>query len=157
MSKHNNSTDNKNPKDAGIDGLINGALGRSIPSGGSPDQAFSMLNNLIKTYEEVHRIDETEKTKRQDIERQRQVALAQISAQKEILLTFLNHSFVERRLNFVQVFKIMDDALVKRDNEQLALGLKSMTELAATSPFGPLKEILSTRKALENKSQEWEF
>ena len=154
MPNNNNAAAAGRSGDSSIDNLCNGAIERSLSS---PTQAISVLQTLIKTYEEVHRIDESEKTKRKDIERQRQVALAQIGAQKDILIKYLNCSFSERKRVFNKIFRVVDDAISKRDNEQLALGLKTMNEIAASSPFGPLKEIMSTKKALEQKGHQWDF
>ncbi len=140
-----------------VDSVVDRVLGRSVASVSSPTHALSVFQQLVTTYEEVYRIDETEKTKRRDIERQRQVALAQIHAQKEFLLKYLTFAFAERKENFRQVFKVVDAAISKRDNEQLALGLRAMTELAASNPFGPLIEVQKTRKALEDGGQVWEF
>ena len=43
------------------------------------------------------------------------------------------------------------------DNNQLALAITSITEIAKSSPFKNLADLTSVRAALDDPDREWEF
>ncbi|NJO65424.1 MAG: hypothetical protein HC836_47225 [Richelia sp. RM2_1_2] len=72
-------------------------------------------------------------------------------------MTYLEGSFDERADNFRALFGVVDNALISGDNEQLALALNSITEIAKSSPFKDLANLTSVRAALNNPDHVWEF
>ncbi|MEL6163299.1 MAG: hypothetical protein AAFR37_05910, partial [Cyanobacteria bacterium J06628_3] len=102
-------------------------------------------------------IAEQERTKRRDIEAWEKEAITKINAQRDLLITYLERSFDERAENFRALFAVVDNALVSGDNEQLALALNSITEIAKSSPFKDLADLNNVRVALNNPEHVWEF
>jgi len=102
-------------------------------------------------------IAEIERTKPRDIEAWEKENITRINAQRDLLMTFLERSFDERAENFRVLFGVVDNALVSGDNEQLALALNSITELAKSSPFKDLANLNNLRAALNNPEHVWEF
>lgn len=123
----------------------------------NPAQAAEVLNNLVDAAKEVNKFQEVQITKRASIESLRQQALAKIDAQKALLMTFLTRTFDERAEIFQQQFRVIDDALATGNIQQLALGLDSVSKLAASSPFKDLSSIASVGKALDDKNTVWDF
>lgn len=143
-----------NQVDGFVDKLLSDTVGSTLKS---PTQALELLNTIINAYTEVERITETEKTKRYAIEQQSKVALAKIDAQKAVLMQYIEYTFAERKNIFDKLFNVVDDAIKKGDNQQLALGLKNMTDLATSNPFKDLISVEKVGNALEDKNHEWDF
>ncbi|MEA5597071.1 hypothetical protein [Rivularia sp. UHCC 0363] len=115
------------------------------------------LQQMVSAYTEYLTIAEQEKTKRRDIEAWEKEAITRINAQRDLVITYLDRSFDERAENFRSLFDVVDDALVSGDNEQLALALHSITEIAKSSPFKDLANLTSVRAALNDPNHVWEF
>jgi hypothetical protein len=123
----------------------------------NPEDAKEVLNGLVAMAGEVQKFTEVQKTKRKDIESKRDIMVEKIKSQKEMLLSYLEKSFDERKDNFAKLFSLVDNAIENNNMQQLALGLDSINKLADSSPFKALASIEDTRLALENKTQEWDF
>ncbi len=115
------------------------------------------LQQIASEYTEYLKIAEQEKTKRRDIEAWEKTAIARINAQRELLMAYLDKSFDERAENFRALFSIVDQSLTTGNNEQLALALYSITEIAKSSPFKELANSGSVRAALNEPDHKWEF
>jgi hypothetical protein len=55
------------------------------------------------------------------------------------------------------LFGVVDQAIAVGNNEQLALALNSITEIAKSSPFKDLANLASVRAALDDPDHEWQF
>ncbi len=115
------------------------------------------LEQMVSAYTEYLTIAEQEKTKRRDIEAWEKESITRINAQRDVLMTYLERSFDERADNFRALFGVVDNALVSGDNQQLALALNSITEIAKSSPFKDLADLSNVRAALNNPDHVWEF
>ncbi|MEL6458959.1 MAG: hypothetical protein AAFX46_18195 [Cyanobacteria bacterium J06636_27] len=115
------------------------------------------LQQMVSAYTQYLTIAEQERTKRRDIEAWEKEAITKINAQRDLLITYLERSFDERAENFRALFAVVDNALVSGDNEQLALALNSITEIAKSSPFKDLADLNNVRVALNNPEHVWEF
>lgn len=115
------------------------------------------LQQMVLAYTEYLTIAEQERTKRRDIAAWEKESITRINAQRDLLITYLEGSFDERADNFRALFGVVDNALISGDNEQLALALNSITEIAKSSPFKDLANLTSVRAALNNPDHVWEF
>jgi ribonucleotide reductase alpha subunit len=115
------------------------------------------LQQIVSAYTEYKIIAEQEQTKRREIEAWEEVTIAKINAQRDLLMAYLNNSFDERAENFRCLFSVVDRAIAVNNNNQLALALHSITELAKSSPFKELANLASVRAALDDPDHEWEF
>lgn len=115
------------------------------------------LQKLVSAYIEYKRIAEQEQTKRQEIEAWEKETVTKINAQRDLLMQYLDRSFDERAKNFRSLFDVVDQAIATNNNEQLALALHSITEIAKLSPFKELANLASVRAALEDPNHEWTF
>ncbi len=115
------------------------------------------LQEMVSAYTDYLKIAEEEKTKRRNIEAWEKTTIAQINAQRDLLIGYLDRSFDERATNFRALFTIVDSAISFGNNEQLALTLNSITELAKSSPFKDLANLNKVRAALDDPNHEWEF
>ena len=115
------------------------------------------LQQMVSAYTEYLAIAEVERTKRRDIEAWEKEAITRINAQRDLVITYLDRSFDERADNFRALFGVVDNALCEGDNEQLAIALNSITEIAKSSPFKDLANLTSFRAALNDPNHVWEF
>ena len=123
----------------------------------NPTEAALVLKELVNMAGEVSKFTEVQKTKRKEIEAERDRYISKINAQKEVMLAYLDKSFDERKENFDKLFQIVDHALATNNIQALAMGLDSINQLAASSPFKDLATLESTQKALEDKDHIWDI
>ena len=123
----------------------------------SPAGMINAIGVLTSSVIDAYKFSEVQETKRTVIAMQRDIALARIEAQKDIMLDYMEKSFDERKENFKEFFKVVDDALEKDNMQQLAIGLESIITLAQSSPFKDLRTIEETTAALNNPDHEWDF
>lgn len=135
----------------GLNGMVRGL------AAGNPAEAAEVLKSLVNMASEVSKFTEVQKTRRKEIEAERDVYVEKIRAQKEVLIVYLEKSFDERKNNFEKLFEIVDHAIASNNMQQLAMGLQSINTLAATSPFKSLATIESTQQALTDNSHIWDF
>lgn len=115
------------------------------------------FQQIVSAYVEYKTIAEQERTKRREIEAWEKETIAKINATRDLLITYLDRTFDERAKNFHDLFDVVDRAIASNNNEQLALALNSIAELAKSNPFKDLTNIASVRAALDDPEHEWEF
>ncbi len=123
----------------------------------SPDEVVDAVRDLVLMAGEVRKFEEAQVTKRMGIAAERDVAIANIKAQKDVLQDYLNRSFDERAENFERLFDVVDGALDTNNMTALAMGLESVVKLAASSPFKDLRTVEETAAALTDPDHEWDF
>ncbi|MFP7365770.1 hypothetical protein SFC07_08375 [Corynebacterium callunae] len=122
-----------------------------------PNDVIGALISVVLMAGEAAKFESVQRNVRVGIAAERDVAITNIEMQKALLLEYLDKSFDERRENFQKLFTVVDDALEKGDNQQLALGLDSILKLAESSPFKDLATIQATADALNDPDHQWDF
>jgi len=117
--------------------------------------ALGMVKDIAAEYTKVKTVAEIEKSKRTEIRAESNVELARIAAKKELIMTYLDRSFDERKENFSRLFDLADQALKSGNNDALAQVSSSIVELAKESPFKALGDSLSTSEALADPNFKW--
>ncbi|MGJ5674193.1 MAG: hypothetical protein ACR9NN_11380 [Nostochopsis sp.] len=93
------------------------------------------VQQMVTAYTDYLKIAEQEQTKRREIEAWEKETITRINAQRELLMAYLDRSFDERAENFRALFAVVDSAIASGNNNQLALALNSIIEIAKSSPF----------------------
>ena len=124
---------------------------------GNPAEAAQVLKRFIEVAGDVAKFTEQQKTVRKDIEAKRDSDIARIQAQKEIIMIYLEKSSDERKENFAKLFQVIDHAIANNNMQQVAMGLDSINQLAASSPFKALATLESTKEAINDKNHIWDF
>jgi hypothetical protein len=114
---------------------------------------LSFVSDFVDLYTEIQR----QQTERVRIEAETEVRLAEIEAKRTIFLDYLDMAFAERKENFSRLFDAVDVAMADGSNEQLAMALNSINELARTTPFKDLVDINRTKELLAQPGHEWKF
>jgi AraC-like DNA-binding protein len=119
--------------------------------------ALTCLSEIIQVYQEYIVVAQEEQTKRRGIEAGEKVAIKQITAQRDVMLEYLERSFDERAENFRSLFKVLDQAVLDGNNTNLALTLQTITDIAKASAFKDLADLPTVRAALNDPNHTWEF
>ncbi|MEP0801506.1 hypothetical protein [Funiculus sociatus] len=123
----------------------------------NPAECLQQIQQIVSAYTEYKIIAEQEQTKRCEIEVWEKERIAKINAQRDLLMAYLDRSFDERAENFRTLFGVVDRAITAGNNEQLALALNSITEIAKSSPFKDIANLASVKAALNDPDHEWSF
>ncbi|MBD2677859.1 MULTISPECIES: hypothetical protein [Nostoc] len=115
------------------------------------------LQQMVSAYTDYLKVAEEEQTNRREIDAWEKETITKINAQRDLLMAYLDRSFDERAKNFRALFAVVDSAIASGNNEQLALTLNSITEIAKSSPFKELANLASVRAALDDPDHEWTF
>lgn len=115
------------------------------------------LNDIVQAWSEYQKIAAEEKTKRREIEAWEKATLAEINAKRDLLIAYLESSFDERARVFKSLFEEVDQAIASGNNEQLALELNAIVELAKSNPFEQLASISKVKAALNDPDHVWEL
>ncbi|WP_193195138.1 hypothetical protein [Nostoc sp. MG11] len=115
------------------------------------------LQQMVSIYTDYLKIAEQEQTKRREIDAWENEIITKINAQRELLMAYLDCSFDERAENFRALFAVVDSVIASGNNDQLALTLNSITEIAKSSPFKDFANLASVRAALDDPDHEWTF
>jgi hypothetical protein len=128
-------------------------VGKNLSKGFQNFNPVGFISDCVQVYAEIQR----EMTKRAEIEAEQQKQLAEIEAKRQIFLAYLDKAFAERAENFRRLFNTVDAAMANRDNEQLAVALNSINELAKATPFKDLIDVNRTKELLAEPGHEWKF
>jgi ribonucleotide reductase alpha subunit len=115
------------------------------------------VQHIVSAGRDYIKCAQQEKTKRAEIDAWEKETITKINAQRELLMEYLDRSFDERAENFRALFAVVDSAIASGNNEQLALTLNTITEIAQSSPFKDLANLASVRAALDDPDHEWTF
>ncbi|MBD2531473.1 hypothetical protein H6G97_18520 [Nostoc flagelliforme FACHB-838] len=115
------------------------------------------LQQMLSAYTDCLKVAEQEQTKRRKIDAWENETITKINTQRELLMAYLDRSFDERAENFRALFAVVDNAIASGNNDQLALTLNSITEIAKSSPFKDLANLATVRAALDDPNHEWTF
>ncbi|MCS7031791.1 MAG: hypothetical protein NZL92_09720 [Gloeomargarita sp. SKYG116] len=120
-------------------------------------EVLNLVYSLTKAYQDYQQKCEQETTRRQQIATWEKAVLAEIETKRQLLLSYLEHSFAERRHNFQELFAKIDQAIAQRDNTQLSVLLQALVTLAQTTPFKDLATLSQVQANLANPDHVWEL
>jgi len=109
--------------------------------GATPAAMLCCVQQLYAQYSDLQQVREEEITKREQIQAKKEIVLSQISTIKEMFITYMDKSFDERKENFARFFDVVDTALENDNMRALQMGLQSINQLAAESPFKAIADM----------------
>ncbi len=130
------------PKSAGIAGAFDG---------------FNALNSLVEAANACVRVHATEKTKQARIGAYEATEVHRIKAAEGILRQYFDAVFDERRATIDGFFERLDIALEKGDSEVINDVVRSVVDIAKSSPLADLGDLSQIRAALDDPDQVWEL
>lgn len=118
-------------------------------NGAIPAELVESLNTVVKAAADYGKVVEEEKTKREQILANRDVAIAQIHAQRDVLLSYFQETFRERAKVLDESFRVLDRALEKGDVNAMDKALNIIVNTVKHSPF---KDVADMQKKLNDES-----
>lgn len=141
-------------EDALIQKTKNKLTGRSLKT---PSEVASTLKAFSEAATDAVKFCEVQKTKREEKRADRDVRIARLRVQRDIVMDYLERSFDERRFLFERQFEVVDHALTTGNIEELALSLQSINDLAKSSPFKALADIGNVQRALTQEGSTFDI
>lgn len=89
----------------------------------------------IAAIADYFRTMQMEATKRQAIIANREVLIARITAEKDVLLAYFDHKFAERRAALDEFFELLHHAVASGDNQQLVAALSGILTIIQDNPL----------------------
>ncbi|KHO63569.1 hypothetical protein [Pseudomonas flexibilis] len=108
---------------------------------GLPVHVVSGVTDLVGQVTDYLKIAEQEQTRRTDIIAKRDVALAAMQHQREIMSEMIRFTFQERAAVLQKQFQALDQALAENRPELVNAALNSMVNVIQSSPFKSVQEM----------------
>lgn len=123
-------------------------LGKQLGSKAVPTAAHDALSLMINAYSEYKKVAAQEETKREAITAWKEARLAELNNQKEILHSYLEHSFKERRHMIDGLFETLDKGIQANDANIITNAMSGIINIAKESP---LQQVDKLMLALQDK------
>lgn len=121
-----------------------------IPTAGF-EAASNSMQMLIQTHHEYKKIAAQEKTKREAIEAWKDVRLTELSHQKEILKTYLEETFKERREMIDGLFDALDKGMDSGNMDVINAAIGGIINLSKDSPLQNVDKLIHAMKDNDTK------
>lgn len=127
----------------------------AVPTVSNALDAKSAFQGLMDSYSDYQKTKQREMTNREAIRADRDITLARIKSQKEVLELYLKETFKERRDMLNQMFKALDKGLETGDIDVINSSLGSIIAVAKESPLAQARQMLVDVKDPNVKSLDW--
>ncbi len=97
---------------------------------------------MFGAYKDYQRLSLEENTKRVNIQAEKEVAIAKIQAQKDLLKSYLEHTFGERRQVIQETFKTLDKALESNNMDVVSQAMESIQNIVKETPLKQVDKLL---------------
>ena len=104
-------------------------------------------SSLIDAWMSYKQCSAQEKTKRTQIEAQRDIALKQIEKQTEIIKQYLTCKFKEREQSILEMFNTLDKGIISKNSDLIN---KSMDAIVSTLHSSPLNDIATIMQKIND-------
>lgn len=127
----------------------------AVPTVSNALDAKSAFQGLMDSYSDYQKTKQREMTNREAIRADRDITLARIKSQKEVLELYLKETFKERRDMLNQMFKSLDKGLETGDIDVINSSLGGIIAVAKESPLAQARQMLVDVKDPNVKSLDW--
>lgn len=127
----------------------------AVPTVSNALDAKSAFQGLMDSYSDYQKTKQREMTNREAIRADRDITLARIKSQKEVLELYLKETFKERRDVLNQMFKALDKGLETGDIDVINSSLGGIIAVAKESPLAQARQMLVDVKDPNVKSLDW--
>lgn len=108
----------------------------------SPNVALDSFNMLVQAHRDYKQTVEIEKTKRATSEAWRDVNVARLENQREILQSYLKDAFAERRHTIDEMFSRLDEGMASGNLEVVNMAMQGIVNIVQSSPLKEAEKIL---------------
>lgn len=122
----------------------------------APD-GFAALTEIVEAARECIAVHNVERTKRAKIGAYEATEVARIKAAENVLRSYFEQVFAERRTTFGELFSRLDQAMEQGNGEVVNAALRGIVDIARTSPLADLGDLSQIRAALDDPEQVWDL
>ncbi|MEA1954709.1 MAG: hypothetical protein U9O24_09995 [Campylobacterota bacterium] len=115
----------------------------NIPITKSITMPIEGVKMVVNAWKENHRVTEVETTKREHIQAYKEVELAKIKGQREVLEQYFEGVFSERKLMINKMFDALDKGIETDNIELIQQSLGAVVAIAKESPLAGVQNLLS--------------
>lgn len=121
-------------------------IGRVIPTKTPPtipvEAASNAFSRLIETHHEYKKIAAQEKSKREAVKAWKDVRLTELKNQKEILRSYLEETFKERRYMIDGLFEALDKGIEANNLDVINGAIGGIINVAKESPLQQVDKLM---------------
>jgi len=118
---------------------------------------LAALNEIVNAARECIVVHSVERSQRRKIEAYEATEVQRIKAAENLLRGYFEQVFAERRVNFGELFSKLDRAMEQGNGEVIGAALRSIVDIARTSPLADLGDLSQIRAALDDPDQVWDL
>ena len=122
-----------------------------------PLDGLAALNEIVNAARECIVVHSIERSKRRKIEAYEVTEVHRIKAAENLLRGYFEQVFAERHANFGELFSKLDQAMEQGNGEVINAALRSIVDIARTSPLADLGDLSQIRAALDDPDQVWDL
>ena len=123
----------------------------------TPADIANAIDVYVNSAADVAKFVEEQQTKREAIRAHSNIVIAKINTVSDIIKTYLDKTFDERKAIFEKQFQCVDRALETGNIEMLSMSLGSINHLAASSPFKALSDLGTVKAMLNDPNAEFDI
>lgn len=119
--------------------------------------AFAALNQVVEAARDCIKTHEEQATIRSRIGAYEATEVARIKAGEAVLRDYFAQVFAERRSLYDELFSRLDRALDDGNGEVLHSVVRSIVDIAQSSPLANVGDLSQVRAALDDPNQVWDL
>ena len=114
------------------------ALGKSVPT----NAALESFNLLVQAHRDYKQTLEVERTKRALSADWRDVSIARLENQRDVLQDYLKRTFAERRHSIDEMVKVLDKGIADGNAEIINGAMNSIVGIVQSSPLKEAEKLI---------------
>jgi len=116
-------------------------LSKAVTTKASAAAPVAVAGQVVKSVVDYYQTREQETTKRTQISADLSRDLAELELARDVITSYMDRVFDERKGQFDQLFRVLDQAQSAGDTQAMSVTLDALVTLAQSSPFKGLAEI----------------
>ncbi len=109
----------------------------------SPKQALDGFNMLVSAYQEYGIVREQHQTERTRIQANKEIELARLHHQAELLESYLKKEFKQQNETIDKMFERLDRGIEENNPQLIALAMQNIENIVKSSPLKEALQIVS--------------
>lgn len=136
---------------------LEGSIQQPRTSGPGDEAVFGALRNLSEIAFQAFQIHQSENSKRERLRTYRETEVARIAASEQLLHSYFDRIFAERKKANEQLFNGLRQAVEKGDLNAMQTIVGGIVEIARTSPLANIGDLGELRRAMDDPNTVFEI
>lgn len=145
-----------NRRKAGAQVKVGGAAAKALDAASFVGELIEAKGTIESILDCIRQAGE-QRMERARIDAESRAHVERVRAFRDVVVTYLDRAFDERRNNFDALFTRLDTAMERGDPQMVTATLGAMVELAKHSPLQAVADAGRFQRAIEDKDTDWRF